>query len=103
MSAKCCFLDDASGSGENSNRWYITVSSDNRLKLWDATTGALVQNYDDQTHLKHPYSAVAGTTANAHSKAKDPSKGVAAFEPAWVLYVHTCVQKCEVCTSRVLT
>lgn len=41
-----------------SGRFFVSVSSDNRIKLWDAQTGTLRHEYTHKLHLRHTYSAV---------------------------------------------
>jgi WD40 repeat protein len=46
---------------------FVTVSSDNRLKLWDIVSGKLRQQYTEPNHLAAEYTAVAFGGGSEHN------------------------------------
>jgi len=65
----CAF--DASG------RYFVSVTSDNRLKLWDVATGNLLQHFQDK-HLTINYTAIAYSLATPATQQKKKSSAAAA-------------------------
>ena len=65
----CAF--DASG------RYFVSVTADNRLKLWDIATGNLLQHFQEDKHLTASYTAIAyslaAPTTSAQHKRKSSS------------------------------
>ena len=58
----CAF--DASG------RYFVSVTADNRLKLWDIATGNLLQHFQEDNHLTVNYTAIAYSLASHTTQQK---------------------------------
>lgn len=65
----CAF--DASG------RYFVTVTADNRLKLWDIATGNLLQHFQEDKHLTVNYTAIAYSLASPATLQKKKSSSAA--------------------------
>ena len=70
----CAF--DASG------RYFVSVTADNRLKLWDIATGNLLQHFQEDRHLTANYTAIAYSLAapTAQQKKKPPASSAASAQ-----------------------
>jgi U3 small nucleolar RNA-associated protein 5 len=57
----CCFGPGASHSH------YVSITPDNRIRLYDTTNGSLVQELAEQSHLAITYTALAWSAKKSHS------------------------------------
>jgi hypothetical protein len=69
---------DAATTHRSAPGVWLSITSDNRVKLWDPATSALRTEYADVDHLAMKYSCVAFSSAGADSKSKKRKSSAAA-------------------------
>lgn len=64
----CAFPQTVTGAPSSST--FATVSTDNRIRVWDLASGKLRQQYAEEAHLSAEYTCVAYSTSKVRNKAR---------------------------------